>query len=127
METKALISFSPVISIDFTKEDFDTVTHYIKNGYTELRKYAEVGGFWYGYMQYRKYFVESDDMELAPIDLTFREVDLLTKALEPAFYAGNKPIQIRAQAISDFLFRTLKAANEQVKYANENVSESITK
>lgn len=120
--SKVVISFRAVFSFHLTEEDFEIIDEFINTGYPEMKRHAEVGGFWYGVASRIVWAVEKK-REIEPEEFTFRELDLLTKALEPSQFRPKS--RDHAQKLSDMFFNALKSANEQTGKAIEAYSKTI--
>lgn len=131
-KTRSTVSFNTTVFINFSDEDFKLMTHCLNNGYPEMEKHVAVGGFWYGYTNTRKWLdtyepdeYDEPDPEAYTIELTFRQVDTLLKALEPRwFWIGQYKKQ--ADKLAKLLYDSLTAANEQTKLAREQFEKTLT-
>lgn len=105
-----------------TLTDFRTINEYISNGYPEMKRYGQHGCFWYGVKNSVGWAIDNAK-EIPSQTFTFREIDLLIKALEPKQF--NVEHREHAQKLSDMFFEALKTANEQTGKAIEAYSKTI--
>lgn len=129
-KTRSTVSFNTTIFINFSNEDFEVMTHFLKHGYSEMGKHVGVGGFWYGYTNRREWLdsnkIEQEDDEAYNLELTFRQVDTLLKALEVRGLIHNRKYLHRADRLAIFLYKILSESNEQTKLAREQFQKTLT-
>lgn len=108
---KTFLQAKLIAHIEIEDEDFDFIKKCCKHHYDfKVKSSVEVGGFLYGYTNRREWSKGQDKV----LELEFRQIDLLLKALEMGQY-----IELgKAAVISVKLKKILTCMNE--KYAELN-------
>lgn len=115
---KTFLQAKLVAYIEMPDEDFDFIKKCCANHYDhKVKSTVEVGGFMYGFTNRREWSKGEDKT----LELEFRQIDLLCKALEMGAYIDANA----AYRISTALRNILTAMNDKYKILNPELEKEI--
>jgi hypothetical protein len=104
------------VNLDLTKEEFDYLYIRCQQHYSyDVTSLAEVGGFMYGWKGQRD-FLEKKGKPFFDRELTFRQLDLLCKALE-------FPMTVESMKMTGDFLKILNVVREKHELINESINQ----
>lgn len=103
------------VNLDLTKEEFDYLYARCQQHYSyDVTSVSEVGGFMYGWKGQRD-FCEKVKRDFLDRELTFRQIDILCKALE-------FPTTIESMKMSGDLHKIINVVRERSESINKTIN-----